>query len=154
MAVPNHRLPHERRGRGRHEAGDAVDPERPAPTRWRRQVEHVRIVRHEEGGEADALKPAHEREQRNRRSRRRQERRGSHEARARQHEAPPSKRVDQGTNDRLAQDADRVVETHHEADLDLRPSDAFDVERQENEAVQAEEEKEVRDRRPNESLVG
>jgi len=36
----------------------------------------------------------------------------------------------------------------------FRPAGALDIERQEDEAIQAEEEKEVGDRRPYECLVG
>jgi hypothetical protein len=52
------------------------------------------------------------------------------------------------------EDADRVVEPHDQTDLDLGATGVLDVERQQDEAVQAEEEKEVGDRRPNKSLVG
>ena len=65
-----------------------------------------------------------------------------------------TERVDQGPDERLAENAHRVVEAHHDADLDFGPAGALYVERQEDEAVEAEEEEEVGDRRPDERLVG
>jgi len=70
------------------------------------------------------------------------------------HEGPTSERIDPRADERLAQNPHRVVQTHDDADLDFRPAGALDVDRQEDESIQAEEEKEVGDRRPYECLVG
>jgi len=83
-----------------------------------------------------------------------QERRHKREADAEQHERPAAERVHPWADERLADDADRVVEAHDDADLDFRPAEARDVERQEDEAVHAEEEEEVGDRHPKERVVG
>ena len=97
---------------------------------------------------------AHDRERRDGRREGREKRRGGGEGGAQQHERPTAECIDQGPDERLAENAHRVVEAHHEADLDLAPAGALDVERQENEAVETEEEEKVGDRRPDESLVG
>ena len=148
------RFTDERRDGGRDEARDAVDAERPAPPLGRRQVENVGIVRHEEGREADALEAAYDGEHRNRRRGGRQHRRRHDEAGAHEHEGPPAERVHPRAHERLTQDAHRVENPHDEADLDLGTAGVLDVERQEDEAVQAQEKKEVGDGRLHESLVG
>ena len=144
----DHPLPEEGRDRRRREPRDPVDPERPPSAGGRHQVDHERVVRHEEAREAEPLERADEGEQRNRGRDGGEESREDHEGDPHEHEGLPADGVGPRADERLADDTDRVVEAHDDADLDLRPAESRDVERQEDEAVHAEEEEEVRDRRP------
>ena len=100
------------------------------------------------------MKHADDGEQRNRGRRGGQERGDDDEGDAHEHEGPPADSVRPRADQRLADDADRVVETHDGADLDLRPAEGRDIQWQQDEAVQAQEEEEVADRRPKEGIVG
>lgn len=150
----DHPLADERRQRRRDEPGDAVEAERPAAPGGRHEVDHVRVVRDEEAREAEPLEHADEDQRGDGRHGGGQERGRDHEPHAREHERLPAERVDPRPHDGLAQDADRVEEAHHDADVHRRAAEGVDVEGEQDEAVHAEEEKEVRDRRPEEGVVG
>ena len=149
----DHPLGEEWRDRRPRESRDPVESERPAPPRGRHQVDHERVVRDEEAREAEALEHPDGGEQRNPVRHGGEERGEDDERDAGEHEGLPADGVGPGADQRLADDADRVVEAHDEPDLDLRPAERRDVERQQDEAVHAQEEEEVGDRRPEERIV-
>ena len=129
-------------GRGR-EARHAVDAERPSPTRGRDQVDHIGKVRDEERGVREPLERPHQREEPDGRRRQREQRGHSEQRDAEQHERLLADRVDPRPDQRLTDDADPAVEAHDEPDLDLRAAELMDVERQQDERVQAREEEEA-----------
>ena len=75
---------------------------------------------------------------------------GQVQSRPREHERPPAHHVDPRTDQRLAENAHGAVEAHDGADLHLGAAQSLDVERQEQECVEAEAKEEVGDRGPHE----
>ena len=151
--APDERFGDERREGRRRESGHAIDAERHAAPRGLDEVEDVRKVRHEERGEAKPLEHTHGDEQRHVVGDRREQRGGEDARDADEHEGTAAQRVDPRPEQRLADDAHRTVDPHHEADLDLVAAELLDVERQEDEAVLTREEKEAGEHRPAEGGV-
>ena len=84
----------------------------------------------------------------------RREQGGGEDARdADEHEGTAAQRVDPRPEQRLADDAHRAVDPHHEADLHLVAAELLDVQGQEHEAVLTREEEEAREHGPSEGEV-
>ena len=151
--APHQPFREQRRERGRGEAGHAIDAEgHPAPRRFD-QVDDVREVRDEERGEAEPLQQAHDDQQRHRVRDGGDDRREQHAGDPREHERPAPDRVDPRAEQRLRHDPDGAVDVHHEADLELAAAEPLHVEREQHEAVLAEEEEKTRERRADERGV-
>ena len=152
--VAGHRpLAGQRRQRGRRESRHAVDAEGPAPALDRHEVDRHRVVRDEEGRIPDSLQEAQDAEHAHGVAHERDELGHDHGGGAEAHERPAPEGVDPGSHQRLADDPGGAVEPHHDADLDFGSAQALDVERQEQEAVEAREEEEVCERGPDEQRV-
>src|SRR5215470_3239893 len=152
--LAHHELAKERSEGRAEKARDAVDAKGPAAALYGDVVDHVHVVRHEEGGEADALHRTQEGEQREREEHEEADGGEEEEGDAQEHEEAAAHPIEPEADERLADDARRIVHPLHEPDLRLRASQPLDVERQENEAAQARHEHEIGEGRPREWSAG
>jgi hypothetical protein len=147
-------LPRDGRQRRTEEARHAVDAERPTPALHRHEIDHVHVVRDEEGGEAQPLDDAERGEQRQRVSHEEGGRGDDEQAYAEHHEEAAPDTVEPVADQGLAQDAGGAVDPLDHADLRLRAAQALDVQRQEDETAEARHEDEIGERRPPERSPG
>src|SRR6266508_971582 len=147
-------LPRDGRQRGPEEARDAVDAERPAATLHRYEIDHVHVVRDEEGGEAQSLNHAESGQQREVLGDEEGGRRDDEQTHAERQEKAAPDAVEPVADHGLAEDAGGAVDALDQADLGFRTAQALDVQRQEDETAETRHEEEIGERRPREGPAG
>src|SRR5215467_1324302 len=152
--LAHHELAQERSESRAEKARDAVDAEGPAAALHGDVVDHVHVVRHEEGGEAEPLHGAEDGEERNGEDHEEADGGEENEGDTEEHEKATAHPVEPEADQGLAHDARRAVHPLHEADVRLRAAQSLDVQRQEDETAQARHEHEVGEGCPREWSAG